>query len=85
VIVCVGRIPGRTVESTILVTDSGRSIVTEDWTPFECPAAALADADLAHVDHVGYSAVQASDNLSLSVDGGRALDGRSAIPTWDEL
>lgn len=65
------RMPGRMVESTILVTGDRRAIVTEPWTPFACPAEALADADWVHVDHVGYAAVQGEHRLS--VDGGNPI------------
>jgi sulfofructose kinase len=68
------RLPGRMVSSTILVLrDGSRSIVTEPWSMFECPADALADAEWVHVDHVGYSAIPASCNVQLSVDGGNPI------------
>jgi len=67
------RMPGRMVESTVLVTDEARSIVTEPWTPFDCPDDALAGADWVHVDHVGYGAVRG--DVHLSVDGGNPIDG----------
>jgi sugar/nucleoside kinase (ribokinase family) len=69
------RMPGRMVESAILVGGEGRTIVTEEPAPFEAPAEALAGADWVHVDHVGWSAVRASDCSSLSVDGGNPIDG----------
>jgi sulfofructose kinase len=69
------RMPGRVVESTILVTDESRAIVTEPWTEFTCPADALADADWVHVDHVGYGAVEPRDSMQLSLDGGNAVPG----------
>ena len=72
------RMPGRLVESTILVTGAERAIVTQPWTPFECPPDALAGADWVHVDHVGYQALQtvcASNGLRLSVDGGFPIPG----------
>lgn len=71
------RIPGRMVESTILVTDEARSIVTEPWTPFDCPAEALGDADWVHVDHVGYRATAATAfrQSRVSVDGGNPIEG----------
>ena len=65
------RVPGRMVESTILVTDESRSIVTEPWTPFDCPSEALEGADWVHVDHVGYGAVRGE--VRLSVDGGNPI------------
>jgi sulfofructose kinase len=70
------RMPGRTVESTILVGDGTRAIVTEEPATFECPADALADADWVHVDHVGYAAVAPGfRQRRLSVDGGNAIPG----------
>lgn len=69
------RVPGRMVESTILVTDESRAIVTEPWTDFTCPPETLADAAWVHVDHVGYDAVGTSDSMQLSVDGGNAIAG----------
>ena len=71
------RMPGRMVESTILVGPGGeRAIVTEEADQFECPPDALEDADWVHVDHVGYPAVRGvSDGSSLSVDGGNPIPG----------
>lgn len=66
------RVPGRMVESTILVAGASRAIVTEPWMPFECPAGALADAEWVHVDHAGYGAVRGEHRLS--VDGGNPID-----------
>lgn len=71
------RLPGRVVESTILVSGGHRSIVTEPWTPFECPADALDGAEWVHVDHVGWAALQSDCSaigLHLSVDGGNPID-----------
>src|SRR5437763_7519288 len=48
------RRPGQMVESTILVGDGTRTIVTEEAQPFDVPAEALADAGWVHVDHVGW-------------------------------
>jgi sulfofructose kinase len=62
------RIPGRMVESTILVGDGTRAIVTERPERFDCPPELLEDADWVHVDHVGYRAVETAARLS--VDGG---------------
>ena len=64
------RIPGRMVESTILVHDTSRAIVTERHPSFDCPPDALDGAEWVHVDHVGYRSLPVSDNLQLSVDGG---------------
>jgi sulfofructose kinase len=67
------RIPGRMVESTILVGDGTRAIVTERPERFDCPPELLEDADWVHVDHVGYRAIPASNSLQLSVDAGFPL------------
>jgi sulfofructose kinase len=67
------------VESTILVSGDERAIVTEPWTPFACPADALAGAAWVHVDHVGWDALLQTDcsaiGLQLSVDGGNPIPG----------
>jgi sulfofructose kinase len=68
------RMPGRVVESTILVSGGARAIVTEEPAQFEAPAAALAGAEWVHVDHVGWRSLP-SNKLSLSVDGGNAIEG----------
>jgi len=68
------RLPGHMVESTILVGDGDRAIVTEQPEPLELPPAALDGADWVHVDHVGYPAVTAP-SVRLSVDGGVPIDG----------
>jgi len=71
------RMPGEMAESTILVGDGTRAIVTEPWTSFDCPPDALEGAEWVHVDHVGYPAVMQSDcaaiTLQLSVDGGNPI------------
>ena len=69
------RMPGRMVESTVLVCGGGRTIVTEEPTAFAAPADALADAEWVHVDHVGWPALGATDDVLLSVDGGNPVDG----------
>jgi len=71
------RIPGRMVESTILVGEGTRAIVTTEPDPFEVPRGALDDAEWVHVDHVGYRALPASNNLQLSVDAGNAIPNLS--------
>jgi sulfofructose kinase len=71
------RVPGRMVESTILVCGEHRAIVTEPWTPFDCPPEALEGADWVHVDHVGWQALQSDCSairLHLSVDGGNPIE-----------
>ena len=65
------HMPGAMVESTILVGDGTRAIVTEPWTPFECPPDSLEDAEWVHVDQVGYGAVRG--DVRLSVDGGNPI------------
>lgn len=62
------HIPGRMVESTILVHENTRAIITERPPSFTCPPEALEDAEWVHVDHVGYAAVET--DARLSVDGG---------------
>jgi sugar/nucleoside kinase (ribokinase family) len=62
------HIPGRMVESTILVHETTRAIVTERPPSFTCPPDALEGAEWVHVDHVGYPAV--TTDARLSVDGG---------------
>jgi sulfofructose kinase len=70
------RIPGRMVESTVLVGPTGtRAIVTEEPAPLACPPEALDGADWVHVDHVGYPAIPARRRLQLSVDGGNPVPG----------
>ena len=70
------RIPGRMIESTILVGGGTRAIVTEEPARFTVSADLLDGADWVHVDHVGYAALPgASNSLLLSVDGGNAVDG----------
>jgi sulfofructose kinase len=67
------RMPGRMVESTILVAGGTRAIVTEEPEHFACPEDTLAGAEWVHVDHVGYSAIPTSCNVQLSVDGGNPI------------
>jgi sugar/nucleoside kinase (ribokinase family) len=71
------RVPGRMLESTILVGDGTRAIVSEEAEPFEVPPGALDDADWVHVDHIGWASLPPSDNLQLSVDAGNAIPGLS--------
>lgn len=69
------RIPGRMVESTILVGDGTRAIVTIEPEKFDVSPDVLEGAEWVHVDHVGYGALPPSDTLSLSVDGGNPIPG----------
>ena len=70
------RMPGRMIESTILVGDGTRAIVTEEPERFTVSADLLDGADWVHVDHVGYAALPVpSNSLLLSVDGGNAVEG----------
>jgi sulfofructose kinase len=68
------RIPGRMVESTVLVGDATRSIVTEEPSAIALPDGVLDGADWVHVDHVGYPAVPAGE-FRLSVDAGFPIPG----------
>jgi len=68
------RMPGRIVESTILVTGDARTIVTEEPPRFEAPADALDGADWVHVDHVGWRALPAGETPRLSVDAGNGIE-----------
>ncbi len=69
------RMPGRVVESTVLVSGSSRTIVTEEPERFVAPAEALAGADWVHVDHVGWRAIGPRADVQLSVDGGDPIEG----------
>ena len=66
------HIPGRMVESTILVHGAARSIITEPPPSFTCPPDALEGAEWIHVDHVGYPALPQPgfNQVAVSVDGG---------------
>jgi sulfofructose kinase len=68
------QMPGRMGESTVLVGDGGRTIVTEEAVSFVAPAEAFADGDWVHVDHVGWQALGASNHAAVSVDGGNPID-----------
>jgi sugar/nucleoside kinase (ribokinase family) len=68
-------IPGRTVESTILVNDGNRAIVTERPEPFVAPPGVLEGAEWVHVDHVGHPALRHRVPAPLSVDGGHPIPG----------
>lgn len=68
------RMSGRMVESTVLVGEGGRTIVTEEPEPFIAPAEALAGADWVHVDHVGWQALGAKTHAAVSVDGGNPIE-----------
>lgn len=81
------RIPGRMVESTILVGDGTRSIVTEAPEQFSVGADVLEGADWVHVDHVGYAALHPdcfATGLPISVDGGHPIPSLDvgAIRLW---
>jgi sugar/nucleoside kinase (ribokinase family) len=69
----VARVPGRMVESTILVGDGTRTIVTEEPERFAAPPEALDGADWVHVDHVGYHALPAAGHYRVSVDAGNPV------------
>jgi sulfofructose kinase len=74
--------PGRMVESTILVGDGTRAIVTTEAEPFSFLPDALDGADWVHVDHVGYQALRSVrggvvGRVLVSVDAGNPIDGLS--------
>ena len=69
------RVPGRMIESTILVTPEARAIVTVDVRPFVAPPDALEGAEWVHVDHVGYASIPNAGGFRLSVDGGNPIPG----------
>jgi sulfofructose kinase len=72
------RMPGRMVESTILVGDGTRAIVTEEPERFDVTPELLAGAAWMHVDHVGYQSLQPgcfATWLQVSVDGGNPIAG----------
>lgn len=72
------RMPGRTVESTILVGGGTRAIVTEEAERFDVPPELLEGAEWVHVDHVGYQSLQPgcfATRLQVSVDGGNPIAG----------
>ena len=68
-------LPGRIVESTIIVAEGTRTIVTENAAPFSVPARLLDGADWVHADHLGYPALPETVNMKLSVDGGNPVPG----------
>jgi sulfofructose kinase len=68
------RVPGRMVESTILIGDGTRAIVTTEPQGFELAPEMVEDAEWVHVDHIGYAALRAlpadaANELRVSVDG----------------
>jgi sulfofructose kinase len=70
------RIPGRMIESTILVGDGTRSIITEAPEAFSVSPDVLDGADWLHVDSVGYAALQPgcfATGLRVSVDAGNPV------------
>jgi sulfofructose kinase len=72
------RVPGEMVESTILVGNGTRAIVTTDAWPFSAPADALAGADWVHVDHIGYHSLPSLPaGTRLSVDASNPIEGLS--------
>ena len=72
------RMEGRMIESTILVGDGTRSIITEEPEQFSVSAGLLDGADWLHVDHVGYAALQPEcfgAGPQISVDAGNPVAG----------
>lgn len=66
-------VPGRVVESVILVGAGTRSIVTETPELFTVTPDLLAGADWLHVDHVGYASLEPEcfeTGVKISVDAG---------------
>jgi sulfofructose kinase len=72
------RLPGRMVESTILVGDGTRTIITTGAEPPTVPPEALEGAEWVHVDHLGYPALRSLrvrlDNARVSVDASNPID-----------
>ncbi|MFL6029423.1 MAG: carbohydrate kinase family protein [Gaiellaceae bacterium] len=70
------RTPGDAVESTILVGEGTRAIVTMEPTPLTLEPDALADADWVHVDRHGYHAWRAlgSTGPKVSIDASTPID-----------
>jgi sulfofructose kinase len=74
------RMPGSMVESTILVGDGTRTIITTEPEPFPVPAKALEGAAWLHLDHVGYASVrpyEARQDASVSLDASSPIAGLS--------
>jgi sugar/nucleoside kinase (ribokinase family) len=67
------RMPGRMIESTILVGEGTRAIVTTEPESFEVSPELLDGAEWVHVDHVGYGALPPAFDAKLSVDGGNPI------------
>ena len=72
------RVPGTMVESTILVGDGTRTIITTQAEPPAVPLEALADAEWVHVDHLGYPAWRSlgerPHGARVSVDASNPID-----------
>lgn len=73
------RLPGNVVESTILVGDGTRAIVTTEPEPLTLPGAALDGADWVHLDQHGYPAWRAvgANGAKVSVDASNHIDDLS--------
>ena len=73
------RMPGRMVESTILVGRGTRAIVTTEAASFAPPVDVLDGADWVHIDHVGYRAWRGlgRSGARVSVDASNAIDDLS--------
>jgi sulfofructose kinase len=67
-------VPGEMLESTILVGDGTRTIITLEGRAFDVPHDAVADADWVHVDQVGYQSLR-----SVSVEARVSVDASSPI------
>jgi sulfofructose kinase len=73
------RMPGRMVESTILVGNGTRAIVTTEPERFEPAPEVLDGADWLHVDHVGYRAWRAlgATGARVSLDASNRVEDLS--------
>jgi sulfofructose kinase len=73
------RMPGKAVESTILVGEGTRAIVTTEPEPWTLEPAALDGADWVHLDRQGYHAWRAlgSTGPKVSIDASTRIDDLS--------
>ena len=74
----VERKPGQMVESTILVGDGTRAIITTEADPFVVSPESLEGAEWVHVDQVGYSSLrpllhEVAPRSRISVDGSNPI------------
>ena len=81
------RMPGRMIESTILVGNGTRAIVTTEAEPFVVPPEALEGADWVHVDHVGYPVLKPpreriAAGTRISVDASNPIPDLSLVGVY---